>query len=163
MVVFLSPPRQRNYLQVGPAQMEWSLRNTERKTGWIYFDRPESNDPIWEFAPCTRTNLQEVAAEDFRVDFIRKGDPRVESRFRPTSPVETGSSSNFRAIMVCEGQILLARLISSPSTVYAVKIAEQVGTTKWASIRIDYMELKAANTEPGASGNSRPAAQSDSL
>ncbi len=157
MVVFLGPPRQRNYLQVGPAQMEWSLRNTERKTGWVYFDRPESNDPIWEFAPCIRTNLQEVAAENFPVDFIRKGDPRVGSLFRPTSPVETGSPSTFRAIMVGEGQIVLARLVGSPSTVYAVKFAEQVGTPKWASIRIDYLELKVANTEPsGAASRSRP-------
>jgi len=143
-----SAPRQRTYLRVGSAQLEWSLNSTGQKTGWVYFNKPESNDAIWEFAPCSRTNLHDVVAQDLRVEFIRKGDTRVESLFRPRQPLGPGSSAT-TAILVREGDIVLARLIRSPAAVYAVKFTEQGGTQKWGSIRIDYVELKVAAAGPG--------------
>ena len=136
--------QRRTYLEVGPAQMEWSLNSTTHKTGWVYFKKPQSKDLIWEFAPCSRTNLHDVAAEDLRVEFIRVGDPRVESLFRPSQPPERPISNMPppTGIRVREGDIVLARLIKSPAAVYAVKFTEQGGTENAGSIRIDYVELK---------------------
>lgn len=133
--------RERDYLKVGPAQMEWSLRNTGRKTGWLYFHKPGSNDPIWEFAPCPRTNLADIIEKDLTVDFIRTGDPRAASLFKPSNPQETGVSREFRAILVSEGLIVLARLSHSPRTVYAIRLAEQRGTYEWGSVKVEYVEM----------------------
>jgi hypothetical protein len=46
-------------------------------------------------------------------------------------------------IPVREGQIVLARLISAPDTVYALKFKNQVGADSWGGIRIDYLQADA--------------------
>ena len=61
--------RKRNYLAVSSAQMEWSLMSTRLKTGWLYFAKPETNDPVWEFAPCSRSDLTDLRPVDLDSEY----------------------------------------------------------------------------------------------
>ena len=153
--------RQRNYLAIGNAQMEWSLMSTPQKTGWLYFAKPESNDPLWEFGPCARSNFRELIPSDLQVEFVRNGDTnRIRSAFDADLWLEKfpGQILSARAIPVKQGQTILARLISSPRTVYAIRLIDQRGTLNWGSISVEYVCIDLNRAEPGGAANrSQPA------
>ena len=144
-----SPPKSDRLL--GDWQMEWSLMNTSRKTGWLYFARPKSNDELWEFAPCSRASLQNLVAADFTGEFLRRGDPRIESVFGTHPDFRAAGVFSGRAIPVREGQIVLARLLHPPHTLYAVKLVDQKGAENWGSIGIEYVEIDSSKPVRGAS------------
>ena len=136
--------RQRNYLSIGKAQMEWSLGSTAMKTGWLYFARPKSNEPVWEFAPCSRANLGDVVPVDLNAEFISEGDTnRIRSAFDTGSGLEktAGQTLSGRAIPVKEGQVLLARLIIAPHIVYAIRLIDQHGSEDWGGISVEYLTI----------------------
>jgi hypothetical protein len=141
------PTRELEYLQIGSSRLEWSLMNTKQKSGWLYFHRPESNvlshEYIWEFAPCARVNLADLTRADLgRAQFVRAHETnQIQAAFNADFWVETVGPGY--VIPVREGQIVLARLISAPDTVYALKFKNQVGADSWGGIRIDYLQADA--------------------
>jgi len=152
--------RQRNYLAIGNAQMQWSLMSTPQKTGWLYFAKPESNDPLWEFGPCSRSNLRELTPSDLQVEFVQNGDTnKIRSAFDADLWLEKfpGQVLPDRAIPVKQGQIILARLIDSPRTIYAIRLIDQRGTLNWGSITVEYVGIDLHKAEPdGAANRSQP-------
>ena len=149
--------RQRNYLTIGKAQMEWSLMSTGKRTGWLYFDKPESNDALWEFGFCSRRDLKDLVSHDLQVEFVRKGDTNgIRSVFDSDSWLETSIGQkleNGRAIPVREGQVILARLIDSPGTIYAIRLADQSGTTSWGRMSVEYVAVDLNKVEPSGAAN----------
>lgn len=145
--------RKRNYLAIGDAQMEWSLMSTDRKTGWLYFAKPESNDPIWEFGSCSRSTLKEVIPDDLKVAFVRQGDTNgIRASFNADSWMESSvrdSLENARAIPVKEREVILARLIKFPETIYAICLTHQEGSSDWGSIKVEYVTIDTNKDEPG--------------
>ena len=154
------PLGQREYLHLGSNQLEWSLMSTELKSGWLYFSRPEANTFIWEFAPSTRVNLADVTRADLgQAHFVRAHDTnQIKSAFDADSWVETNARLTVggRTIPVREGQIVLARLISAPDTVYVLKFKNQVGADSWGGIRIDYLQGEARPPEQDRRANENP-------
>lgn len=133
--------RQRNYLKVDDSLLEWSLKSTTDKTGWLYFFKPDSNDEMWEFAPCARTSLLDIVDGDLEAEFLRFGDPRHESIFGTDLRLKAIGAVNGRAILVREGPIVLARLLHPRHLVYAIKLVDQKGAANWGSIGIEYVVI----------------------
>ena len=138
------PTGKREYLQIGSNQLEWSLMSTELKSGWPYFARPGANTFVWEFAPCARVNLADVTKADLgQAQFVRAdATNQIRAAFDSDSWVETNARLTVegRTIPVREGQIVLARLMSAPHTIYALKFKNQVGTGTWGGIGVDYVQ-----------------------
>ena len=141
------PLGQREYLHLGSSQLEWSLMSTELKSGWLYFARPEANTFIWEFAPCVRVNLADVTRADLgQAHFVRAHDTnQIKSAFNADSWVETNARLTVGGlgIPVQEGQVVLARLMSDPDTIYALKFKNQVGADSWGGIGVEYVQAEA--------------------
>ncbi|MBN9691822.1 MAG: hypothetical protein J0M24_16395 [Verrucomicrobia bacterium] len=142
------PTGKREHLHIGSNQLEWSLMSTELKSGWLYFHQPEShvlpNEYIWEFAPCARVNLADVTKADLgQAQFVRALETnKIRAAFDSDSWVETNARLTVegRTIPVREGQIVLARLLSAPQTIYVLKFKNQVGAGTWGGIGVDYVQ-----------------------
>jgi hypothetical protein len=125
--------RLRERLDIGGYKMEWSMAGNT--TGYLYFDQ------IWEFAPFSKPNLDDVTLDDFQTVFASEGESeQIRSFFQWPYPNQEPK----RAINVKEGQIVFARLRENPSTVYVIQLLNQVcegspsGETSKESIMADY-------------------------
>jgi hypothetical protein len=136
-------------LTIGSSQIEWGLMSPSQKKGWLYFFKPDSSAEMWEFAPCLRTNLQDLVAGDLKAEYLRYGDQRIETVFGTDLKLKTlGAMTRPRSIIVREGQIVLARKLEPPHLVYAIKFLEQSGPqtgnytdAELSSIRLAYLEV----------------------
>lgn len=90
--------------------------------GYLYCDLMSGPQPLWQFAPCDKTNLIDVMPQDFLTAFVSKGD-------KTNGLAAFGTNWLKHGIRVRRGQIILARLVSDPARVYALEIAEQNLTT----------------------------------
>jgi hypothetical protein len=96
--------------------MEWSTGGSAG--GYLYFWKPEDMDiGVWEFAPSTRKELNDVSLEDVQCEFFGKGNPNGTNVF--------GAHWQSTAIQINEGEVVLARLAHEPKIIYALKIQEQ--------------------------------------
>jgi hypothetical protein len=122
-------------LQVGPSVLGWSSHDNEHHNGYIYMrdERPEGgNKPLWEFALTAKRRLSAVTQDDLRCQFYGMGDPRGAKVF---GDAWTDGSS----ILVPEGQIFFARLVSDRSAIYVIRLAKQGGPVSGpATMRIEY-------------------------
>lgn len=158
------PTGKREYLQIGSSQLEWSLLSTELKSGWLYFHQPEShvlpNEYIWEFAPSGRVNLADVTKADLgQVQFVRALETnKIRAAFDSDSWVETHARLvvGGLTIPVREGQIVLARLMSAPHTIYVLKFRNQVGTGTWGGIGVDYVQYDSRLVERDPRATEKP-------
>lgn len=105
-------PIRRNLL-IGQTEMLWS------SGGYLYFHLLYSDRPLWEFAPCYKTNLSQVRAQDLVTKFACEGD-------KTNGPVAFGPNWLGNAIRVSEGQVVFARPLGDPTRVYALEITKQV-------------------------------------
>ena len=94
-----------NTLVVGP-------QNPITRTTLLALYVPPSTNGFWEFAPCGRTNLMEVTAEDLRITFVGLGDPSGSASF--------GNDWASTAVRVREGEILFARRVGRAGPVYVI-------------------------------------------
>lgn len=161
--IFNDPPppfRQREYLLVGSAQLEWSLMSTGLKSGWLYFTQPESHAFIWEFAPCAKTSLADVGAGDLdQAQFVRGQEiSRIKMAFNSDSWVETKArvTPGGNVIPVREGQIILARLIDTPNSIYVLKLKNQFGSDSWGGIQVEYVQFETRPHEQDRRANENP-------
>ncbi len=155
----------REYLHIGSSQLEWSLMSMELKSGWLYFARPEANAFIWEFAPCARVNLADVTRADLgRAQFVRAHETnQIQAAFNADSWVETnarltpeGNVIPGNVIPVREGQVVLARLMSAPHTIYALKFKNQRGADSWGGIGVEYVQFDSRESERDRRANENP-------
>jgi hypothetical protein len=133
------------YLRIGSKPMLWSLMSTRDKTGWLYFTTPEYNAPLWEFSPCSRLDFSNLRPIDFDAEFVQIGDTNgIKSAFDADSWLGTTTRKNLsgKAIPVREGQIVLARLIDPPHTVYAIRLVDQRGAENWGGIEAEYVQIE---------------------
>jgi len=108
---FKDQPR---FMDLNGVQLEWSIGGTN--TGWLYFWDADTRRsvPVWEFAPCSETNLLRVSAVPS--DFFGSSDVRRAEVF--------GDTSSTNGIKVAAGQILFARRTGG-STIYILKLKQQ--------------------------------------
>lgn len=121
-------------LKIGPAILGWSAKTDN--DGYFYMaDMVTWKRPLWEFAPTKRQRLLDVAASDLSCTFYGMDDPRGESVFGQPWMGEHWSG---RTVVVSKGQTLLARLNTNRSTIYAIRIADQIHRTARDTICIEY-------------------------
>jgi len=124
-------------LDVGPSVLGWSshANDSRERNGYIYMrdERPEGgNKPLWEFALTTKSRLSAVTAQDLRCPFYGMDDSRGPSVFGD-------AWADGAAILVLEGQIFFARLVSDRSVVYVIRLAKQGGNgSSRGTMRIEY-------------------------
>lgn len=113
-----SPPvaSTRTNLLIGQNPMWWSAAGANE--GYLYCDLMSSPQPLWQFAPCDKTNLIDVMPQDFLRAFVCKGD-------KTNGLAAFGTNWLKHAVRVRQGQTILARLVSDPAQVYALQIARQ--------------------------------------
>jgi hypothetical protein len=105
-------------------------------------------------------NLADVTRADLsQAQFVRAHDTnQIKSAFDANSWVETNGRLTVegRTIPVREGQIVLARLMSAPHTIYALKFKNQVGTGTWGGIGVDYVQHDSRPVERDPRANEKP-------
>lgn len=108
---FKDQPR---YMDLKGVPLEWSIGGTN--TGWLYFWDADTrrNVPVWEFAPCSETNLLSVST--LPAVFFGASDARRAEVF--------GDTSSTNGIKVAAGQILFARQTDG-SNIYILKLKQQ--------------------------------------
>ncbi len=109
-------------MRVGPELLQWSMQifnPPHTRTGYAYMNAV-NGEPLWEFAPYEGDgNLLSISRNDPPMEFIGIGDPRAPEVFGE----RLGQRNH--TVIVSEGDILFARLITDPDTVYAIRFAEQ--------------------------------------
>jgi hypothetical protein len=113
-------PIHRN-LVVGQTKLQWSGADRYGH-GYVQFCAPGPPLPLWEFAPCSKTNLAELAPEDLATQFISFSNRTNRSA---VCPAAFGTNWLRNAIRVSQGQIILARLADDETKVYALEFARQ--------------------------------------
>jgi len=101
------------FLTLGTNQLWWSLNNGGRRTGWLMFWHPFATNAVWEFGPCGKTNLMDVAPSDLNAAFVGIADSRGAALF--------GTNWGTNAIRVTEGEIVLARRAGQAQPVYVIR------------------------------------------
>ena len=108
-----SPPvSSRTNLLIGQTQMLWS------SGGYLYFHLLSNSQPLWEFAPCDKTNLTELTLQDVPTSFVCMSD-------KTNGPAAFGTNWLKNAIRVQQGQVLFARQVNDPARTYALEVAKQ--------------------------------------
>ena len=128
-----SPDR---YFTIGGAPLEWSIHHNSPpdRDGYIYMNHPLlNNTPLWEFAISTRTSLRGVTRDDLRCEFYGMGDPRGSQTF--------GTNWGGHTILVPEGQVFFARLMTNRTVVYVIHLLRQSGSSDWGTMRIQYFPV----------------------
>lgn len=132
-------PRSPVYLVVGPRLLEWSVADVRpsKPSGYLYSWDPLSimkSSNVWAFAVCTRPHLADLTKEDFRAVFCEAVENEKGRAFFGTNWIQVGRRAN--ALLVKEGQVVLARHSSRPSIIYAL---EMTGQDK-GNLRVRYLE-----------------------
>jgi hypothetical protein len=136
----MRPGLPRHGLQLGSTLLGWSLHSNSpgSRDGWIYLREmmPRStggNPPLWEVALSPKPRLADVSSADLNTEFYGLNDPRGANVF--------GTNWNGSALVVPEGQVLIARLATNHSVVYVIRLAKQGGTPNWGSMKIEYVAV----------------------
>jgi len=134
------PPRTPVYLNVGPGLLEWSAADTRarKQSGYLYFWNPMSSlkrSNVWSFAACKQSSLGDLTEQDLKADFCEADEMEKGRAAFGTNWVQNGKRG--KAILVSEGQVILARHPTNPSKLYALELTEQ----KRGNLRVRYLEV----------------------
>ena len=113
------------FLDLDGLLMEWSYASPE--SGYLYFYRPRSNQPVWSFAHAAVSDLAALTVPDLDAEFLGVASAR--------GPTEFGAAWGSRAIRVAPGDILLARHSEQPERPYVLRIDGQEGPR----LRVSYV------------------------
>ena len=108
------PPANQRNLSLGQTELQWS------SGGYLYFCAPNSGQPLWEFASCSKATLSEVAPQDLTARFVSFKDKANGQAVFGTNWLRSG-----QGIRVNQGLVILARVAGDPTQVYALEIAKQ--------------------------------------
>jgi len=98
------------WLNLGDKKLQWS-GGMPGKSGYLYFEKTGTDrwQPYWEFSTCDATNIESLAGIPLKAKFSGL-----------YSPGTSGQS-----IQVSVGQVLFARTVDDPNTVFVIQIVEQ--------------------------------------
>jgi hypothetical protein len=97
--------------------------------GYLYFCLLSSDRPLWEFAPCGKTKLNDVTLQDLSTKFVGVAD-------NTNGPAAFGTNWGY-GIRVSEGQLILARPLGRAGQAYALQVTKQ----DLNRAVIDYLEV----------------------
>lgn len=103
------------YLDFKSTKIEWS-HNEPGKSGSLYFTKNGSNTPLWEFSPSTYREIKEFDSKPLTARFYGMYSPGMKNAF---------GRSGEPGIRISVGQIVLARTIDDPLTIYIIQIEKQ--------------------------------------
>lgn len=142
----LTRPRQDGF-QIGPARLGWSMHT--KNDGYIYLRDMfgGGNKPLWGIAITKKTRLSEVNRKDLQCIYYGLDDSRGTNVF--------GSAWDGYAVLLPKGRIFFARLVTNPSVVYAIQLADQKIVDNEGQATIRYRVFR--HVPPGASLEPIPA------
>jgi hypothetical protein len=128
------------YLNVVPGLMEWSAADTRarKQSGYLYFWNPMSSlkrSNVWSFAACKQSSLADLIEQDFNANFCNADEIEKGRAVFGTNWVQNGRRG--KAILVKEGQVILARHSANHSKLYALEITEQ----NRGDLKVRYLEV----------------------
>ena len=111
-------------LVLGSNQMTWMKEEVDGKpAGYLYFEDPaRMTSNVWSFAPCARTNLDQVTKADLHTAFC-SADEDEKGRNMFGSQWVSGHRST--AIWVQQGDVMLATHLLDPSVTYVLEMTKQ--------------------------------------
>ena len=133
-------PKTPIYLVVGYKALEWSAAGVRdrKQSGFLYFWDPLSpmNDSnVWSFAACKLSSLADLTANDLKVDFCEAEE--VEKGLAAFGTNWVHDRGQVRAVLVRQGQVILARHSKYPTNIYALEMTEQNS----GNLRVRYVEV----------------------
>jgi hypothetical protein len=132
--------------------MEWSVSDSISGTGWLYFHKPGTNRAVWEFAPCRRARLEELAARDLQGEFYSM-DTVGEQKI-----LDAGKQPS-RSFRVRTGEMYFARQVDNTNQIFAVELTNQKGgflEVHFMKMEIEQWNSKGASNQNGAANGSQP-------
>jgi protocatechuate 3,4-dioxygenase beta subunit len=155
------------YLKFPPANIQWSQHELG-KNGYLYFDSPEGDLFYWEFAPSENKEIKDFEGKPLKTTFYGAYSPDWENVFAKDSASSLAIRAKFgmeskNSILVEVGQIVLARTVYDPTTIYILKIKQQSPDKE--SLTIEYAKIEAVSSteETNAAKNADDAAKTSSL
>jgi hypothetical protein len=103
------------HLEFQAGRMEWS-HSMPGKAGYLYFTTHGADAPEWEFAASDERDLNAFNGKPLKAKFY--------GSFSPSRDKRLGQQAG-NAIQVEVGQIILARTVDDPKTLYLLKIERQ--------------------------------------
>jgi len=121
-------PRIPVYLVVDSGLLEWSAVDVQPRqpSGYLYFWDPASTlkrSNVWAFAACGQSGLANVTEKDLKADFCDADGVEAGRAAFGTNWVVHGRRG--QAILLREGQIILARNSTRPARIYALEMTKQ--------------------------------------
>ncbi|MBM3301518.1 MAG: hypothetical protein FJY85_16400 [Deltaproteobacteria bacterium] len=113
------------YLELNGQKLEWS-ESTRGESGFLYFTRPGSNSPLWEFSPGAHPRVEDFHGKRLRARFY--------GMYSPGRPPALGLRS-YNAITVGVGQVVLARTVDDPQAIYVLQVDRQDRDTERVYVR----------------------------
>jgi hypothetical protein len=104
------------YLELPPGRMGWS-QSAAGKSGYLYFKTHGADSPEWEFAPSDHREIKAFDGQPLQAKFYGGYSPSRDKRL--------GNQSSYNAFQIAVGQIVLARTVDDPNTIYILKIEKQ--------------------------------------
>jgi len=119
------------WLDLDGKKLQWS-HSSPGKSGCFYFQKMDaSGAPYWEFSPCDKTGIEEVAGKPVRTRFY--------GMYTPGRGDTNLGRNSFQSISVRVGQVLFARTVDAPDKIFIIQIVaqkrdEEQMSAKYASI-----------------------------
>ena len=111
--------------------LHWS-EASPGKSGYFYFGSFPAEGPRWEFAASDHADIKAFDGKPLKARFFGRSSPSRDKRL--------GLSST-SAISVEVGQVVLARTVQDPTTIYILKIENQEQNE---SMTVHYIVLRAS-------------------
>jgi hypothetical protein len=115
------------WLDLGDKKLQWS-QSSVGKSGYFYFEKMDPpRTPYWEFSPCAATNLEDLVGKPLRARFY--------GLYTPGRGETALGWTGLQAIQVAVGQVLLARAVDEPRTIFVIQIESQAQDSEQMSAR----------------------------
>ncbi len=116
------------WLDLGGKRLQWSS-SSPGKSGFFYFEKMDAPPwtPYWEFSPCVATKVEDLVGKPLRAKFY--------GLYTPGRGDTALGWTGLQALDVAVGQVLLARAVDEPRTVFVIQIERQAQDREQMSVR----------------------------
>jgi hypothetical protein len=116
------------WLDLGDKKLQCS-QSTAGNSGYFCFEKMDAPPwtPYWEFSPCVATKIEDLVGKPLRAKFY--------GLYTPGRGETALGWTGLQAIHVAVGQVLLARAVDEPRTIFVIQIEKQAQDKEQMSAR----------------------------
>lgn len=97
-------------------KLAWS-HSSPGRNGFFYFQKIRDRTPLWEFSPCEAAKIEDLSGKPLKAKFYGK--------YTPGRGDTVLGATAYNAILVAVGQVLFARTVDDPRTIFIIQIEAQ--------------------------------------